>query len=220
MIKVIVAEPNALLRDGIVAVLAMERQFEVVAAVAQPRELLKEMAKQPAQIVLFDLPVPAVEASVRFVRQLIEVAPRVRIVLLSMHGGAELINATIEAGAHACVLKREGKYELLRAIAAVLRGGQFRSPEVVKSLRTRVTPVIAPARIECHRALSMREQEVLGMIAAGARTREIASRLSLSTKTIEKHRANLMQKLGLRGVAGVTAYAIQAGILSAGAGAH
>src|SRR5581483_5968007 len=127
--------------------------------------------------------------------------PGVRVLALTSRLDEPLLGATTEAGIEGCLLESDGHTELLSAVHSVSRGERYRTSSIA------LQSVGRPDK------LTDREREVMRLIAAGYRTREIAQRLSLSRKTIEKHRASLMRKLGLRSAAAVAAYAIANGYL-------
>ena len=143
--------------------------------------------------------------------------PETRIVVLSYHSGDKHVHAALEAGADAYVLKDDGRSEILGAIRSVAAGNSYLSPAVcrrVMNLFVQTGNARKSMESTSWDLLSSREREVLKLVAEGYKTREIADYLGVSTKTIEKHRANMMRKMNLHSIADVTTYAIDSGLLS------
>jgi DNA-binding NarL/FixJ family response regulator len=145
--------------------------------------------------------------------------PRVKVVVLTLHRDDRHIRAALHAGAEAYVLKDDGRAELLAAIRNVADGKSYLSPTICGSVMSgyiSAQPGSVPPQPSAPswETLTDREREVLKLVAEGHKTREIATYLSLSVKTVEKHRSNLMRKLDLHSVSAVTAYAISNGLLA------
>ena len=141
--------------------------------------------------------------------------PHVKIVALTFHKEEKYIHATLEAGADAYVLKDDSRTELFNALANVATGNNYLSPSIVdKVVAGYLSGGDTSSAKPSWEVLTRREREVIKLIAEGKRTKEIAEYLSLSPKTIEKHRTNLMRKLDLHNVSEVTVYAIKNGFVS------
>ena len=141
--------------------------------------------------------------------------PEIKIVALTFHKEDGYIHATLEAGAEAYVLKDDGRNELFSALESVINGKRYLSPGICDRV---VAGYLSSGEKETKdsswEVLTRREREVIKLIAEGSRTKEIARYLSISPKTVEKHRASLMKKLNLHSVSAVTAYAIQNGFIT------
>ncbi len=207
-VRVLVVDEPGIMRDGLCALLAAIPQVEIVGSASIGTEAVRVAASLRAEIIVLELPQgprngPALIATFK------ELMPAVRIIVLTFHREEAIVEAALRAGADGYVLKSDGRDDLLGAVA----GKIFISPAV----RRRVSPAEPGAsgsqRSDAAPELTERERQVIRLIAAGRRTLEIARLLSLSHKTIEKHRASLMRKLGLRNATAVTAYAILNGIV-------
>jgi len=194
--------------------LAHDPAYEVVGVAADGMTAIRSVAKLQPDIVLMDLTMPrtsGMDAIVQIKRQ----HPDVKIVALTFHKEEKYIHATLEAGADAYVLKDDSRTELFSALASVATGNNYLSPSIVDKvvagyLSGGDTSTAKPS----WEVLTRREREVIKLIAEGKRTKEIAEYLSLSPKTIEKHRTNLMRKLDLHNVSEVTVYAIKNGFVT------
>jgi len=199
------------MRNGLEAMLASESSFEVVGVAADGMSAIRVVAELQPDIVLMDLTMPrtsGIDAIVQIKRQ----SPHIKIVALTFHKEDKYIHATLEAGADAYVLKDDSRTELFNALANVIQGKQYLSPSIVdKVVSGYLTGGAASTTDPSWEILTRREREVIKLIAEGKRTRDIATYLSLSPKTIEKHRTNLMRKLDLHNVSEVTVYAIKNG---------
>ena len=199
------------MRNGLEAMLASESSFEVVGVAADGMSAIRVVAELQPDIVLMDLTMPrtsGIDAIVQIKRQ----SPHIKIVALTFHKEDKYIHATLEAGADAYVLKDDSRTELFNALANVVQGKQYLSPSIVDKVVSGYLSGGAAATTDpSWEILTRREREVIKLIAEGKRTRDIASYLSLSPKTIEKHRTNLMRKLDLHNVSEVTVYAIKNG---------
>lgn len=199
------------MRNGLEAMLASESSFEVVGVAADGMSAIRVVAELQPDIVLMDLTMPrtsGIDAIVQIKRQ----SPHIKIVALTFHKEDKYIHATLEAGADAYVLKDDSRTELFNALANVIQGKQYLSPSIVdKVVSGYLTGGAATTTDPSWEILTRREREVIKLIAEGKRTRDIATYLSLSPKTIEKHRTNLMRKLDLHNVSEVTVYAIKNG---------
>lgn len=214
--RIVVVDDHAIMRDGLTALLTEEPDFEIVGTAEDGRAAIGEVEERQPDVVLMDLSMPRTDGA-QAVSILKRRHPGVRVVVLTLHRDDNHIHAALEAGADAYVLKDDGRGQLIAAIRNVWAGRQYLSPAIsdrVISGYLRERPEPAAARTGSWDMLTPREREVLKLVAEGYRTREIAEYLSLSERTVEKHRVNMMRKLGLKGVSAVTAYAIDNGLLS------
>lgn len=209
--KVLIVDDHALMRNGLEAMLASESSFEVVGVAADGMSAIRAVAELQPDIVLMDLTMPrtsGIDAIVQIKRQ----SPHIKIVALTFHKEDKYIHATLEAGADAYVLKDDSRTELFNALSNVIEGKQYLSPSIVDKVVSGYLSGGATSTSEpTWEVLTRREREVIKLIAEGKRTKDIATYLSLSPKTIEKHRTNLMRKLDLHNVSEVTVYAIKNG---------
>jgi DNA-binding NarL/FixJ family response regulator len=212
--KILIVDDHALMRNGLEAMLASEPEYEVVGVASDGMMAIRSVADLRPDVVLMDLTMPrtsGMDAIVKIKRQY----PEVKIVALTFHKEEKYIHATLEAGADAYVLKDDSRTELFNALANVVTGNNYLSPSIVDKV---VAGYLSGGDTETAKpsweVLTRREREVIKLIAEGKRTKEIAEYLSLSPKTIEKHRTNLMRKLDLHNVSEVTVYAIKNGFVT------
>ncbi len=212
--RILIVDDHTIMRDGLQSLLASEPGFEVVGTAADGKTAVRRVADLKPDIVMMDLTMPGtsgIDAIAHIKRQY----PEVRLVALTFHKEDRYIHATLEAGADAYVLKDDSRTELLTALNSVLAGKQYLSPSICDRVVAGYLAGGDPdAKEPTWELLTKREREVIKLIAEGYKTREIAEYLSLSPKTVEKHRTNLMKKLDLHSVSAVTLYAIQNGLVS------
>jgi DNA-binding NarL/FixJ family response regulator len=211
--RILIVENHALLRAGLRALLAGNPQFDVVGEAANGHDALQAVRVLEPDLVLMDISMPGMnglEAIIDIKRR----RPATRVVVVTMHKEEEYIHASLRAGAEGYLLKDSGSEELEAAIRVVLAGKVYLSPDVsgemVQGYLNGRNPA-CPARLP--HQLTHRERQVLKLIAEGHRNKYIAEYFSLSVKTIEKHRSNLMQKLDLHNSSMLTSYAIAHGLL-------
>lgn len=214
--RILVVDDHAIMRDGLSALLGEEPDLEVIGTAGDGRSAVEKVDANTPDLVLIDLSMPGTDGA-RAISVIKRKHPEVRAVVLTFHKEDAHIHAALEAGADGYVLKDDGRGELLSAIRNVAAGRKYLSPGICDRVMTRYLHTGSPetsAETASWEMLTSREREVLKLVAEGNTTREIAEYLSLSTKTIEKHRSRLMRKLDLHNVSDVTAYAIANGLLS------
>lgn len=209
-IKVLLAEDHTLVRAGLRSLLAELPWVDVVAEASDGREALRLVAAHKPHVVLMDITMAdlnGLEATARITRQ----HPAVKVIILSMHSNEEYVRRALGVGAAGYVLKDSERAELELALKSVARGGSYLSPAVSRPV---ITDYAERASRDPIGRLTPRQREILQLIAEGYSTKEIAAKLSLSAKTIETHRAQLMSRLDIHDVAGLVRYAIRAGVAS------
>jgi len=207
--RLLIADDHAIMRDGLSALLDAEENLEVIGTTADGASAIVDTGKLMPDVVLMDISMPGT-GGIEAVRHIKRKFPMIGIVVLTFHKEEHFVRGALDAGADGYVLKDESKAELIAAIKCVHGGQNFLSPGISDRV---VAGFLQNNRGKGRNQtlwedLTPREREVLKLIAEGFRTRDIAAHLSLSPKTIEKHRANLMRKLDLHSVSAVTAYAI------------
>ena len=211
-IRVLVADDHAVVREGIRHVLEREPGFEVVAEAANGSEVLPLAERHRPDVALLDFSMPG-ESGIHVAAQLRQRLPEIRILILSMYDNAEYVLESVRAGAHGYILKDTAATELRRAIRAVQNGEAFLSPPVASRLTAAVRGELErEARTGDLGSLTAREREVLRGIVGGQTNKEIAAALGISHRTVETHRESLMRKLRIRTVAGLTRFALEAGL--------
>lgn len=211
-VRIVLADDHALVRAGMKSLLESAEGFEVVGEAANGREAVRLAKSLKPDVALFDIAMPELNG-LDAARRLASECPAVRVLILSMHTDPGYVREAMQAGTAGYVLKDAGVEELELAIRAALRGERYLDPRVSKQvIEGYVRGLEAPEGPE----LTPRQREILQLIAEGRSTREIAQRLHVSVKTVETHRAQLMDRLGIRDVAGLTRYAIRIGLVSDG----
>lgn len=211
-IRVLVADDHTVVREGIRHVLEREPGFEVVAEAASGDQVLPLAERYRPDVAVLDISMPG-ESGIQAAARLRQRLPEIRILILSMYDNAEYVLESVRAGAHGYILKDTAATELRRAIRAVQDGEAFLSPPVASRLTAAVRGEIArETRAGDLGLLTAREREVLQGIVRGQTNKEIAAALGISHRTVETHREALMRKLRIRTVAGLTRFALEAGL--------
>ena len=210
-IQVILVEDHHLVRAGIRSLLNTISGITVIAEASNGREALEKLAKHKPDVALVDIAMPDM-SGLEVTEKVTSQYPDVRVVILSMYSDEEYVRQALRAGASGYVLKDAHKEELELALKSVAEGGMYLSHAVSKH----IVDYLRRAGEETQRLeqLTDRQKEILRMIAEGSTTKEIAHALSLSAKTVETHRAHLMERLDIHDLAGLVRYAIQVGIVS------
>ena len=211
--RILIAEDHALVRQGFRSLLSGVADFEVVGEAADGREALRLIRELTPDIVLMDISMPqlnGLDATARALRE----RPELKVLVVSMHATQTYVLEALRAGAAGYLLKDAEASELERAIRAVTRGERYLTPAITQHVIDSVTRAAQRGeQAGAAEALSPRQREVLQLIAEGRSTREIAERLHLSPKTIETHRAQLMERLQIFDVAGLTRHALRIGLI-------
>ncbi len=212
MIKVVVAEDHALVRQGISMLLAATGGFELVAETALGSEVEVLVAFHSPDLLLLDLALSD-SSGIEVTRKVKKVAPDTKVLIVTGNVYPGSVANAFAAGADGFVLKHEQGSELLEAIQAVLAGRRYISQQVSRGLDS--TANGRPTAHGMSQSLTQREQQIVRMIAKGGSNQEIADALHISVLTARKHRQNVMLKLGLHNGAEIAAYAIQSGLAEA-----
>ena len=208
-IRILIVDDHGVLRAGLKALLSAEPDFEVVQDASNGTDALRLAADLNPDVVLLDMSMPGPNG-IEVTRQLKKTLPEIRILILTVHEDEVMLQEAIQAGASGYILKRAVESELIDAIQAVWRGDLYVHPAMTRALLKAISPTPHPApgsQEELVEALTPREAEVLRLIAQGYTNRQMADHLSISVRTVESHRANLMGKLGLRSRVELVRYA-------------
>ncbi|MCA2982158.1 MAG: response regulator [Gemmatimonas sp.] len=213
-IRVLIADDHALVREGLRYVLDADPLIEVVAEASNGRVAVELALEHRPDVVVLDITMPE-ETGLKAAARVRELLPAAKVLLLSMHDQGEYVREGVRIGTHGYLLKDSAGEELRAAIRAVHAGGTFFSPAVVRRLAVaEAVPEHSPAlQLEL---LTPRERAVLGGVARGLTNKAIAAELGISRRTVEAHRESLMRKLQIHSVAGLTRFALEAGIVEAG----
>jgi DNA-binding NarL/FixJ family response regulator len=202
------------MRSGLEAMLESEPGYEVIGVAADSVSAVRAATELQPDIIMMDLTMPRT-IGIDAIAQIKREHSHIKIIALTFHREDEYIRATLEAGADAYILKDDSRTELFNALANVASGKHYLSPSIVDIV---VAGYLSGGAVSASepswKSLTSREQEVIKLIAEGKPTREIATYLSISPKTVEKHRSNLMRKLDLHNVSEVTVYAIRNGFVT------
>ena len=194
------------MRDSLAALLGTETELTVIGAVANSAHAVRLATVAGVDVAIVDF---APESGAQTVASLRGRWPSVRVLVLTSSQEERLIDAALRAGVDGCLLRTDSRADLMTALRKLSEGHRYFSSSIRDRLARPSAKRGAPLPVsEGLPLLTDREREVMQCVASGLRTREIAVRLSLSEKTVEKHRSNLMRKLGLRSAAAVAAYAI------------
>ena len=210
--RVLIAEDHALVRAGFRALLSDCPGVQVVAETGDGRQALRLVQEVQPDVILMDISMPGLnglEATARVVGE----HPNIRVIILSMHADEEYVLQALRAGASGYLLKDSDAAELGLAIAAVMRGETYLSPQVSKHVIADYLRLVGDES-NSHEPLTPRQREVLQLIAEGHTTKQIAQILSVSEKTAMTHRAQLMERLDIHDIAGLVRYAIRIGLVS------
>ncbi len=211
--KILIVDDHALLREGLQSLLSAQPGMRVVGTADDAQSGVAKIASLGPDVVLTDLAMPET-GDVDAIRLIKAAHPDIKIIALTFHREDGYIHAALQAGADGYVLKDDSRDELMIAIGSVLQGKKYLSPSICDRVIAGYIAGVRKQRLEpSWHVLTRRERQVIKMIAKGMKTREIAENLSLSPKTVEKHRTNMMNKLDLHSVSAVTVYAIQAGLV-------
>jgi DNA-binding NarL/FixJ family response regulator len=212
-LRILLADDHALVRAGIRSVCDLIDGFNIVGEATDGAQALKLAKEHQPDLVLMDITMKTVNG-LEATRQIRRELPECRVIVLSMHASEDYVQQALKAGAAGYLLKDAAVTELKAAITAVMRGEVYLSPQisrlVVESYMRNADTVGGPLGL-----LTPRQREILESIASGHTTKDIGFRLGLSVKTIETHRAQIMDRLGIHDVAGLVRFAIRSGLISA-----
>ena len=207
MKRIVLVDDHAIMRDGLRAILT-ERGFEVVGEAADGLEAIRLAEALNPDLIVMDISMPTLNG-IDAAREILKVSPEAKIIVLSMFVERRYVLACLRAGVAGYVVKSKAATSLLEAIDAALQGETYLSPSVSNAV---VSAYLEKDELPAD-PLSIREREVLQLIAEGKNVKEIGSILGISAKTAESHRTNIMEKLDIHDVAGLVRYAIQQGIV-------
>lgn len=225
--RILIADDHALFRDGVRSLIESSgNDFVVVGEAKDGLDAIAKVVELQPDVVLIDLCMPK-QNGMESIGDIKRRAPHIRVIVVTGHCTEEHVRATLEAGADGYVLKDDTRDDLLKALHASTEGKIYLSPGVCGPVISgylrrpsgpREPALVAPSPMlgEAHGSwskLSTRERQMLKLVAEGRKNREIAVILSLSAKTVEKHRANLMHKMGFNNVSELVAYALEKGLI-------
>ena len=217
-ITVLLADDHTVVRQGLRALLVAEEDIDIVGEAETGRQAVQLAKKLLPDVVVMDIAMPLLNG-LEATRQITRDVPSSKVIILSSYSDDEYVNQLTEAGAIGYLIKQTAANDLLKAIREAHRGNAYFSPSISKRLLDNYRESFlrgTPLKKQGER-LTSRELEVLQLIAEGKANKQIASELSISIKTVEKHRQQVMNKLNIHDVAGLTRYALAKGIIEGSA---
>jgi DNA-binding NarL/FixJ family response regulator len=209
-VRILLADDHTLVRAGVRRILEAQPGITVAGEVSDGEAALDFLRASPVDVLVLDLTMPGIDGF-EVLRQVKATLPGMKVLVLTMHADAEYVARAVQDGADGYLLKDSAVQDLVAAIEAVQAGRAYYSPPVQRELSELLRAHSAPPRPMD--TLTDREREVLRLVVKGLSTKEIASQLDISTRTVETHRANLMRKLNLKSVALLTQFAIREGLV-------
>src|SRR5215475_7595763 len=214
-ITVLLVDDHTIVRQGLKALLNAEKNITILGEAQTGREAVELAIQHHPMIVIMDLAMPRLNVC-EATRQILKAMPNTKVIVLSTYGDDEHVQQALGAGAAAYLLKQTAAEDVVQAIREVLNGNAYFSPAIAKRLREQACQEKVEGQLPRPDVeLTQREAEVLQLIAEGYANKQIAAELNLSVKTVEKHRQQVMQKLGIHNIAGLVRHAAAKGIIEA-----
>jgi DNA-binding NarL/FixJ family response regulator len=212
--NIVLAEDHTILREGLKSLLSSQPDLKIVGEAGDGLEAIRCVRNHNPDMILLDLSMPRM-TGLDAIKEIKRVNADTKIIVLTVHSTEEYILSTLQAGADGYVLKDAHSTELLTAIRHVLDGHRYLSPSISGTIIDGLLQGKKASAIRsAWESLTQREREILKLIAEGHKNKDIADLLCISLKTVEKHRANLMEKLDLHNVAALTALAAEKGLIN------
>jgi DNA-binding NarL/FixJ family response regulator len=206
--RILLADDHTVVRDGLRMVLDAAPDLEVVAEASDGAEAVELALEQDVHLAVLDLSMPRM-TGLQAAHELSRRQPELRVLILSMHDNEQYFFEALKSGASGYVLKTVANRDLIEACRAAMRGEPFIYPAAVRAIvRDYLDRGSPPDEL-----LTPREQEIVKLIAEGLTSDEVAEQLSISSKTVDRHRANVLEKLGMRNRVELTRYAIRRGLV-------
>jgi DNA-binding NarL/FixJ family response regulator len=210
--RILLADDHALVRAGVRRILDDDPALIVVAEASDGTEALQLALANDVDLAILDVSMPKL-TGLHVARHLAEQRPQMRVLILSMHDNEEFLFEALRSGASGYVLKSAAEHDLVTACHAALRGEPFLYPNALRALIRDHLERTRRGETGLEGPLTPRETEVVKLIAEGHTSREIGELLSISDKTVERHRASVLEKLGLRDRVALTLYAVRRGLV-------
>lgn len=211
-LRIVLADDHTLVRAGIRALLEAMPEAEVVGEAEDGLEAVAQVLALAPDVLLVDIAMSGING-IEAARRVAKQSPSVKVIILSMHANEEYVIEAMRAGVAGYLLKDSAALELGLALAAVGRGAIYLSPVINRSVINGYLGRLQGGETKPPDPLTPRQREILKLVAEGQSTKEIAFALQLSVKTVETHRAQIMERLGIRDVAGLVKYAMRAGLI-------
>lgn len=211
--RIVVADDHNMFRQGLKRILSEMADLEVVGEVGDGLELLKRLNELTPHMVILDISMPNLRG-IEAIREIKTIRPDAKILILTMHKDKEYLYQAISSGANGYLLKEDADTELFSAIETIRRGRIYLSPFLSEESKEDWAEIARGKRdLPFAESLTTREKQVLKLIAEGKSSKEIADLLFISVRTVERHRANIMEKLNLKKTADLVKYAIKKGYI-------
>jgi DNA-binding NarL/FixJ family response regulator len=206
-VRIVLADDHDLVRSGIKALLSMVEGVEVIAEARDGRELITLVESLDPDVVMTDISMPGMDG-ITAIAEIHEKQPQVRMLVLSMYDTVDFVKRAVANGACGYLMKDAPPFELEQAVRTVMATGSYFSPAIAQRL-------LQPSEPSVDDELTHRQVEILKLIAQGRASKEIAYELGLSPKTVDVHRARIMERLQLNDIASLTRYAVRKGLVKA-----
>ena len=212
-IRILLADDHTVMRAGLKLLLERQPDMEVVGEAEDGRQAVELADAHEPEVVVMDIAMPQLNG-IEATRQIVGKHPRTAVVILSMHSDESYILRALKSGARAYLLKDSAEADLIRAVRSVSEGKSFFSPAVSKTLlEDYVRQLRERGQEDSYELLTTREREILQLLAEGKSNKDVANLLNLSLYTVETHRSNILQKLGLHTIPDLILYAVRKGII-------
>lgn len=212
-IQILIADDHKITRDGLRSLIENETNMQVVAEAGDGRTTIAQARKYKPHVIVMDISMPDLNG-MEATREIVADFPDIKVLALSMHSHRKYVIGMFRAGVSGYLLKNCAFDELVSAINTIITDKTYISPSLVDTVMKDYKQLLRTDEIKSPLELTSREREVLQLVAEGFKTKDIASRLNVSQKTVEKHRQQIMDKLDIRSIAELTKYALQEGITS------
>jgi DNA-binding NarL/FixJ family response regulator len=209
MKRLVIIEDQTAIREMLVEILRLDANYQLVGEAGDGQSAVALCLEMSPDVCVLDAKLPGLNG-VDILRRISKKLPHMRVLIFSGHENPVLVREMLEAGAHGFVEKTAGLFEFKKGLETVANGGTYFGPAVAALLRN---VVANPATSSAADFLTDREREILQLVAESHSTKEIAAKLSISVKTVDNHRTNLMRKLNLHDVASLTRYALEVGLI-------
>lgn len=216
MIRILLVDDHAVVRMGLKMLLNNQSNMEVVGEASEGNEGIEKARELDPDVIIMDLSMPHGKDGLSATSEIKKQYPHVAILILTMHDDEEYLFRAIQAGAGGCILKSAPHEELIHAIESVSQGNAYLHPSATKRLMEEYLSGMKDNNGDLFHSLSDREREVLTLIAKGYSNKEIGEKLSISVKTVETHKGNLMEKLQMKTRPELVAFALKKGLLGYG----
>jgi two-component system, NarL family, response regulator NreC len=214
-VRVLICDDHAIVRAGVRLILEPEADFELVGEAESAEESIKLVSQLQPDLIIMDISMPGM-GGLNAIPSLREIVPEARVLILTIHDEEDYFFRALHAGAAGYVLKGASRDELLAALRLVVHGGIPIPHRLAPRLLSDYWDRVQNGETTSYQQLSSREREVLRLVAQGRTNNEIAKELSLSVRTVERHRSSIMNKIGLHNRAELVAFAVRQGFLDKG----